>query len=57
MWHTATALNLWPGRTQVTMFGGSPKWERGKTDAAQQKLAKTTVLEFGELSIFVIHMH
>ena len=39
------------------MFGGSPKWEREKTDAAQQKLAKTTVLEFGELSIFVIHMY
>ena len=31
------------------MFGGSPKWESGRTDAAQQKLAKTTVLEFGEL--------
>ena len=36
------------------MFGGSPKWERGKSDAAQQKLAKTTVLEFGELSIFAL---
>ena len=48
MWHTATALSLGPGRTQVTMFGGCPKWEREKSDDAQQKLAKTTVLEFGE---------
>ena len=49
MWHTATALNLWPGRTQVITFGGTPKWERGKSDTAQQKLAKTAVVEFGEL--------
>ena len=30
------------------MVGGCPKWERGTSDDAQQKLAKTTVLEFGE---------
>ena len=48
LWHTITALSLQPGRTQVTVFGGSPKWESGKSDAALQKLAKTTVLEFGE---------
>ena len=30
------------------MFGGCPKFESGKTDDTQQKLAKTTVLEFGE---------
>ena len=29
------------------MFGGCPKWERGKSLNAQQKLAKTTVLDFG----------
>ena len=46
--HTATALSLMPGRTQVTMFGGRPKFEWGKSDIALQKLAKTTVLEFGE---------
>ena len=33
------------------MFGGSPKFEWGKPDAALQKLAKTTVLEFGEQNI------
>ena len=46
--HTATALSLGPGCIQVTMFGGCPKWEWEKSHAAQQKLAKTTVLEFGE---------
>ena len=30
------------------MFGGCPKWERGKLVNALQKLAKTTVLDFGE---------
>ena len=48
MYHTATALSLGPGRIQVTMFGGCPKWEWGKSEDAQQKLAKTTVLDFGE---------
>ena len=48
MWHTATALSLGPGRTQVTMFGGCLEYESGKSHDTQQKLAKTTVLEFGE---------
>ena len=48
MFKTATALSLGPGRTQVTMFGGCPKWEVGKSIDAQQKLADTTVLEFGK---------
>ena len=34
------------------MFGGSPKWERGKSDDAQQKLAKTAVLDFGEQNTY-----
>jgi len=45
MWHTVTAFGLGPGRAQVTMFGGCPNWERGKSYDA---LAETTVLEFGE---------
>ena len=53
LWHTITALSLRPGRTQVTMFGGSPKWESGKPDAALQKLAKTSVLEFGKQNTFM----
>ena len=48
MYHTATALSLGPGWTQVTMFGGCPKWELGKPSDALQKLANTTVLDFGE---------
>ena len=48
MFHTVTAFSLGPGRAQVIMFGGCPKWERGKSDDALPKLAETTVLEFGE---------
>ena len=36
------------------MFGGCPKLERGKSDDAQLKLAKTTVLEFGEQGTYII---
>ena len=54
MWHTATALSLGPGQTQVIMFGGCPKWERKKSLDAQQKQAKTTVLEFGEQNTHII---
>ena len=52
LWHTATALSLGPGRTEVTMFGGCPKFESGKSADALLKLAKTTVLEFGEQITF-----
>ena len=54
IWHSTTALSLGPGWTQVTMFGGCPKWEWGKSLDAQQKLAKTTVLEFGEQNTHII---
>ena len=65
MFHTATALSLGLGRTQITMFGGCPKWESGKSHDAQQKLAKSTVLDFGEqnsqnsihsLAVIVFHL-
>ena len=46
--HTTTALSLEPGRTQVIMFGGCPKWLWETSEYAQHKLAKTAVLEFGE---------
>ena len=51
--HTATELNMGPGQTHVPMFGGCPKWELGKPDATLQKLAKTTVLEFGEPNTYI----
>ena len=46
--HTITTLSLGPGRTQANIFGGSPKFETGKSLDALPKLAKTTVLDFGE---------
>ena len=46
--HTTTAINLEPGRTRVIMFGGCPNWQWEKSGYEQHKLAKTTVLEFGE---------
>ena len=46
--HTATALSLGPGWTEVIMFGGCPKWKWGKINDAQQKLAQTAVMEFSE---------
>ena len=36
------------------MFGGCPKFERGKSDDAQQKLANTTVLEFGKQNVHMM---
>ena len=50
--HTATALSLGPGWTEVIMFGGCPKWKWGKLNDAQQKLAQTTVMEFSEQKTF-----
>ena len=43
------------------MFGGCPKWEWGKSHDAQQKLAKTAVLDFGEqnthdISAFIYYL-
>ena len=49
MFHTATALRLGPGQTQVTMFGGSPKLKVFNP----QGMAETTVLEFGEQDLCV----
>lgn len=49
MLHTTTALSLGLTRTLVTMFGGCPKWKgTEKTPHTKQKLADTTLLEFGE---------
>ena len=48
VWHTVTALSLGPEWTQVTMFGGCLKVEKGKSTDAMPKLAKSIVLEFGK---------
>ena len=57
IYHTATALSLGPGRTQVTMFGGSPKWEWGRPSGALPKLAQTAVLDFGEQNTHMTFQH
>ena len=44
--HTLTACRMCPGRVNATTFGGCPKFVFG--DDAKQKLAETTVMEFGK---------
>ena len=44
--HTLTACRMCPGRVNVTTFGGCPQYVFG--DDARQKLAETTVMEFGK---------
>ena len=44
--HTITACRMCPGRVHATTFGGCPKYLHGND--AQQKLAETLVMEFGE---------
>ena len=51
--HTATALSLGPGWTQVTMFGGCPKWEREKSDNALQKLLCWTLVSRTHTTAFI----
>ena len=51
MGHTATALSLGLGKTQVTMFGGCLKFELEKSHNAQEKIAETTLLEFGKQNL------
>ena len=46
--HTLTACSVCPGRVHTTTFGGVPEGQLGKLDDAKQKLAETTVMEFGK---------
>ena len=46
--HTLTACSVCPGRVHATTFGGVPEGQVGKSADAKQKLAETTVMEFGE---------
>ena len=48
--HSATALSLSPGLTEVTLFGGTPELSDDDVDV----LADTTVLRFGEFPFFMI---
>ena len=48
-YHSATAVSLCPGLTEVTLFGGCPEWPSNfKTDADFPRVANTAVLRFGE---------
>ena len=44
--HTLTACRMCPNRVNTTTFGGCPQYVLGGD--AKQKLAETTVMEFGE---------
>ena len=47
--HSASAFNLSPGLTEVTIFGGCPDKPRNyKSNADLSQIANTTVLRFGE---------
>ena len=49
MSHTMAALTLAPGVTEVSMFGGSPKWDPDATSVGQlPTVAETTMLRIGE---------
>ena len=47
-WHTIAAFSLTPGLTEVTMFGGCPKYNPDAPDDQQPKIAETTILRLGE---------
>ena len=52
--HSATAINLCPGLTEVTLFGGCPEWVcKCKSDSDFPQIANTTVLRFGESNLLV----
>ena len=46
--HTLTACRMCPDRVNTTTFGGCPQYVIGAD--AKEKLAETTVMEFGELN-------
>ena len=55
--HSATAFNLRPGLTEVTLFGGYSEfgWNY-RFDADVTHIANTTVLRFGEFCVWVMHV-
>ena len=46
--HSATAIALVPGLTEVTIFGGSPQFNPKNSDDDEPKIAETIVMTFGE---------
>ena len=46
--HSITSCHACSGLIHTTTFGGSPKFERGKSADKHKKKAETIVMEFGE---------
>ena len=46
--HSITSRQVHSGLIQTTIFGGSPKFERGKPLDDHRKIAETIVMKFGE---------
>ena len=46
--HSITSCRLCSGLIHTTTFGGSPKFERGKSADKHQRIAETIVMEFGK---------
>ena len=44
------AISLTPDLTEVTMFGGSPRYIPSQQDSKVQRVAATTIMMFGELN-------
>ena len=56
--HSATAFNLSPGLTEVTLFGGYSEWPSNpKSLDDVTPIANTTVLRFGEYTSCVLYCH
>lgn len=55
--HCAAAFHC-QGLTEVTIFGGCPKWPSNyQSDADLPQTANTTVLQFGMSTLYYNHAH
>ena len=55
--HTLTACSVCPDRIHTTTFGGIPEGQTGKPADAKERLAETTVMEFGEWNMLYIALY
>ena len=54
--HSVVAVELAPGLTEVSVFGGSPLYEPGKALQDHHIIAETVIMTFGEL-IIALQLH
>ena len=53
--HSAAAFDINPEITDVTIFGGCPRWPKDTKNRAEfPKLAATTMLRFGKSIIILL---